>query len=252
MARLRRPFAAAGFALLLAAAPAGSARAQPPPLPLPPPAEAAPPEAARTGPAAEEDRAVCLDEAVKADLDAKRKRRSVRDRLVQKTNRHELILRGGHYVSDMFDATWVAGGAYAYHLTEDFAIEASAAYTRLLSTPGPELERTFSLLEGRERRALLFSTNLVFSPLHAKLQSGASIVHFDVSVTLGAGVVDSVLTSGVAGNAGIGFGFFVGRAVTIRLDVRNHIYRQQLLAQTELVNDLAATLGVGLLMPFTE
>jgi hypothetical protein len=44
----------------------------------------------------------------------------------------------------------------------------------------------------------------------------------------------------------------VGRALTIRFDVRNHVYRQQLLAKKELVNDLAATLGVGLLLPFTE
>jgi outer membrane beta-barrel protein len=198
------------------------------------------------------DVGVCIDEDVKADLDAKRRRRSVKDRLVQKTNRHELMVRGGHYVSDVFDATWVAGGAYAYHLTEDFAVEASGAYTRLTSAGGPELERTYAVLEGRERRALLFATNLVFSPLHAKLQSGASIVHFDVSMTLGAGVVDSALSSGVAGNAGIGFGFFVGRSVVIRLDVRDYVYRQQLLARKVLVSDLAATIGVGLLMPFTE
>lgn len=204
------------------------------------------------GPDDQRDAEVCLDPDVKADLDAKRRTRSVRDRLVQKTNRHELVARGGHYVSDMFDATWVAGGAYSYHLTEDFAVEASGAWTRITSTGGPELERTYDVLGGRDRRALLFATNLVFSPLHAKLQSGASIVHFDVSVTLGAGVVDSALSSGVAGNAGIGFAFFLGRAVTLRLDVRDYVYRQQLLARKELVNDVAATLGVGLMLPFQE
>ena len=171
---------------------------------------------------------------------------------MQKTNRHELVVRGGHYVSDMFDATWVAGGAYSYHLTEDFAVEASGGLTHITSTGGPELERTFNVLEGRDRRALLFATNLVFSPLHAKLQSGASIVHFDVSVTLGAGVVDSALSSGVAGNAGIGFGFFLGKAVTLRLDIRDYVYRQQLLDRKELVSDLAATIGIGLLLPFQE
>jgi len=202
--------------------------------------------------AAPEDTAVCLDEEVKADLDAKRRKRSVRDRLVQKTNRHELVVRGGHYVSDMFDATWTAGGAYAYHLTEDFAVEASGAYTRIVSNVDTELERVYQVLGGRDRRALLFATNLVFSPLHAKLQSGSSIVHFDVSVTLGAGVVDSDLSSGVAGNAGLGFGFFVGKAVTIRLDVRDYVYRQQLLARKELVSDLAVTIGVGLMLPFEE
>jgi outer membrane beta-barrel protein len=206
----------------------------------------------RPAAAAESEESGCIDEELKADLDAKRRRRSVKERLVQKTNRHELVVRGGHYVSDMFDATWVAGGAYSYHLTEDFAVEASGAYTRLTSAGGPELERIFSVLEGRERRQLLFATNLVFSPLHAKLQSGSSIVHFDVSVTLGAGVVDSDLSSGIAGNAGLGFAFFVGKAVTLRLDLRDYVYQQQLLARKELVSDLAATVGVGLLLPFEE
>ena len=230
MASVTRAVATLVAGTVLLATAGGKARAQPP----------------------SDDRAVCIDQDVKADLDAKRRHRSVRDRLVQKTNRHEIVLRGGQYVSDMFDTTWVAGGAYLYHLTEEFAVEASAAYTRFISTPGPELERTFSLLEGRQRRALLFDTNLVFSPVHAKLQSGSSTVHFDVSGTLGAGVVDSVLTSGVAGNAGVGFAFFVGRAVTIRLDLRDHVYQQQLLSRTELVNDLSATIGVGLLLPLTE
>jgi outer membrane beta-barrel protein len=207
---------------------------------------------ARAHAAAPEDTAICLDEEVRADLDAKRRRRSVKERLVQKTNRHELVLRGGHYVSDLFDATWVAGGAYAYHLTEDFAVEASFGYTRFVTATGSELERKFKLFDRRERRSLLFATNLVFSPLHAKLQVGASIVHFDVSVTAGAGVVDSALSSGIAGNAGIGFGFFVGKALIVRFDVRDYVYRQQLLFEKELVNDVAATLGVGILYPFVE
>ena len=65
-------------------------------------------------------------------------------------------------------------------------------------------------------------------------------------------MVDSALSSGVAGNVGIGFAFFLGRAVTVRLDVRDYVYRQQLLDRKELVNDLAATIGVGLMLPFQE
>jgi len=194
----------------------------------------------------------CVDPAVKADLDAKRRKRSVKDRLIQKTNRHEIAVRGGHYVSDLFDATPVVGLAYAYHLTEDFAVEASGAYTRITSAGGPELERTFSVLEGRTRRALLFATNLVWAPLHAKLQSGASILHFDVYATAGAGVVDSALSSGVAGNGGFGFMFLAGRALAFRFDVRDYVYRQQLLTRKVVVNDLAVTLGLSVMLPFTE
>lgn len=199
-----------------------------------------------------DDTAVCLDEDAKADLDAKRKSRSIKDRLVQKTNRHELGLRGGHFASDLFEATWVAGGAYTYYLTEDFAVEASAYATRLVSKAAEELERTYDVLEKKPRRVWLFSSNLVYVPLHAKVQSGSGIAHFDVSLTAGAGVVDSALSSGVAANAGIGFSFFVGRAVVLRLDVRDYLYRQRLLSRTMTVNDVAVTLGVGVLLPFTE
>jgi outer membrane beta-barrel protein len=194
----------------------------------------------------------CIDETVKADLDAKRRRRSAKERLVQKTNRHELGVRGGQYVSDIFDTTYVIGGLYAYHLTEDFAVEASGSYTRITSQAGPELERIFSVLGGQKRRSLLLFSNLIWSPLHAKLQTGASLVHFDVNVTAGAGVVDSVLSSGIAGNGGVGFMFLLGRAVALRVDVRDYIYRQELLTRRLIVNDVAITGGVSVLLPFTE
>lgn len=194
----------------------------------------------------------CIDEEIKADLDAKRRRRGVKDRLYQKTNRHELSLRGGYYVSDAFEGTYVAGGAYTYHLTEEFAVEASGAYTRITSGVGSELERKFTVLGSGNRDALLFATNLVFAPIYAKFQSGDAIARFDVLFTAGAGVVDSALSSGVAGNAGIGFVFFAGRAVAFRLDVRDWVYRQQLLARKVLVNDVMVTLGVSVFLPFAE
>ena len=79
---------------------------------------------------------------MKADLFAKRKQRTSRERLFQQTNRHELTLRTGYYASDTFDGVVYAQQAkvgsvplytfgifalaYAYHMTEDFAVEATA------------------------------------------------------------------------------------------------------------------------------
>lgn len=194
----------------------------------------------------------CIDETVKADLFAKRRMRGTRDRLFQQTNRHELTVRGGYYVSDLLDGTYVAGAAYAYHMTEDLALEAAGAYTRLASSAGSELERAFVLLQNKSRRALLFDADLVWAPAHGKLRVGGSIVHFDPFLSAGGGVVDSVLSSDIAGNAGLGLKFFVGKAVAIRLDLRDHIYRQQLLARKVLVNDLSTMLGVSLYLPLGE
>ena len=117
----------------------------------------------------------CIDEDVKADLFAKRKQRTSRDRLFQQTNRHELTLRTGYYASDTFDGVvytrqakigsvplytfGIFAFAYGYHMTEDFAVEATAAVTQLTSRGGPELERTFAVLEGRPRTQLMFDAD---------------------------------------------------------------------------------------------
>jgi outer membrane beta-barrel protein len=195
---------------------------------------------------------VCVDATAKADLDAKRRRRFVKTRLYQKTNRHEVTIKGGYYVSDVFDGSPVAGAAYTYHLTENFAVEASGAYTKIASRSGIELERNFSVLEGKSRDAVLFASNLVATPIYAKVQMGGEVARFDIQLTAGAGVVDSQVSSGVAGNAGIGFVFWTSSVLAVRLDFRDYMHRQQLLAERVWAHDLSATLGVSLFLPWRE
>jgi len=211
------------------------------------------PIAGDTGPApGPEHQDACIDENIKADLFAKRKQRTSRERLFQQANRHELSLQGGYYVSDLFDGTYTFGGAYTYHMTEDLGVEASAAYTRLTSSGGPELERTFSVLAGKPRTELYFDADLIWVPAHAKMRMGGSITHFDFYLALGGGLVDSVISQDIAGNGGFGLKFFLGHIFAIRFDVRDHVYRQQLLSQVMVVNDLTTTVGVSMYVPFTE
>ena len=210
----------------------------------------------------------CIDEEVKADLFAKRKQRTSRDRLFQQTNRHELTLRTGYYASDTFDGVVYAQQAkvgsvplytfgifalaYAYHMTEDFAVEATAGVTQLTSKGGPELERTFAVLQNKPRRQLMFDAVLVYSLAHAKMRFGGSITHFDFFLVAGGGVVDSVLSSGIAGTGGFGLKFFLGKAFAFRVDVRDSIFQQQLLSEKFVVNDISATLGLSLFLPMRE
>ena len=77
-------------------------------------------------------------------------------------------MQGGYYVSDLFDGTYTVGGAYTYHMTEDLAVEASGSYTRITSSGGPELERTFAVLRDKPRRQLGFDADLVWVPAHAQ------------------------------------------------------------------------------------
>jgi len=210
----------------------------------------------------------CIDEEVKADLFAKRKQRTSRERLFQQTNRHELTVRTGYYASDTFDGVVYAqqakvgsvplytfgifAFAYGYHMTEDFAVEATAAVTQLTSKGGPELERTFAVLQDKPRRQLMFDAALVYSLAHAKMRFGGSISHFDFFLAAGGGVVDSVVSSGLAGTGGFGLKFFLGKAFAFRVDIRDSIFQQQLLSEKFVVNDISATLGLSLFLPMRE
>ena len=240
MARLSGTAVALAVALLVAARP-GTARADSED------DEEASAERAEAAPAPGGD--ACIDEDVKADLFAKRKQRTSRDRLFQQTNRHELTAQGGYYVSDLFDGTYTAGAAYTYHMTEDLGVEASWMYTRLASAGGPELERTFAVLQNRPRSQNMFAADLIWAFTHAKMRLGGSITHFDVYLAAGGGLVDSVLAFGIAGNGGLGLKFFLGRMVALRFDVRDYVFREQLLSQTMIVNDLTTTLGLSVFFP---
>ena len=210
----------------------------------------------------------CIDEDVKADLFAKRKQRTSRERMFQQTNRHELTVRTGYYASDTFDGVvytqqgkvgsvplytfGIFALGYSYHMTEDFAVEATAGITQLTSKGGPELERTFAVLQDKSRRQLMFDAVLEYSLAHAKMRFGGSITHFDFVLAAGGGVVDSVVSSGIAGTGGFGLKFFLGKAFAFRLDLRDHVFQQQLLAETFIVNDISATLGLSLFLPMRE
>jgi len=194
----------------------------------------------------------CIDENVRADLLAKRQRRNTRDRLFQKTNRHEISVFGGYYASDLFDRSFIVGGAYAYHMTEDLSIEATGGYTRLSSSGATGLERNFALLEGKSRNAYTAEADLVWVPAYAKLRAGGTIAHFDLYVEGGGGIVDSALSSDIAANAGLGLKMFWGRATAVRLDIRDRFYRQQLLSRALWVNDITTTLGLSVFLPWGE
>src|SRR5262245_53205012 len=74
--------------------------------------------------------AQCIDEAIRDELNARRQYRGVQERLFQKARRHELSVLGGAYAADLMSSSYVVGGAYTYHFTEDLGLEAMVGYTR--------------------------------------------------------------------------------------------------------------------------
>jgi outer membrane beta-barrel protein len=196
--------------------------------------------------------AQCIDEAIRDELNARRQYRGVQERLFQKARRHELSALGGVYAADMTSSSYLAGGAYTYHLSEDFGLEASFGYTRARSELVRIVEDRFSTdLTREDLPVYLYQGHLLWTMAYGKLRwFGARISRFDFNLAIGGGITDNRSARGLTGSAGIGLKFYPTTYFAVRIDLRDQLLAQELLGESRLVNNLCATLGLSLFLPF--
>jgi outer membrane beta-barrel protein len=206
--------------------------------------------AAETGSPGLRTTEACIDAEIADRLAIKRQRRGAIDRLFVKQARHEITVGGGYYVSDLFSATYGLGGSYTYHMTENTAVEFSYLWTRANADVIRAIEDDRGqVIDDELARIQFFESLLRWSPVYAKLRLGGHIARFDIHLDGGVGVVDSPTSRGVVGVGGVGMQLFMGKAFALRLDARDHVFVQELLAESFIVNDLSLTLGVSIFLP---
>jgi outer membrane beta-barrel protein len=198
--------------------------------------------------------AQCVDEELKNELVGGRHYRGVEDRLFTKAYRHELSFMGGYYAADLYSSNWLLGGAYTFHFSEDLALEASFQYTRFHSAVTDAYESRYPnimVLTNPDAAARLYFGHLIYTFAYGKLRwFGGGISRFDFNVAIGAGVTDDTTSQGVTGSAGLGTKFFFGKWFALRVDVRDHLLQETLVGDEHLVNDILATLGFSVFIPF--
>jgi outer membrane beta-barrel protein len=195
--------------------------------------------------------AMCIDQEIADRLAIKRKRRGAVDRLFVKQGRHEIAGGGGYYASDLLSGTYIVGGSYSYHMTDETAVEFAGWYTHANADIVRALEdERGTVVTNTYERQLFAESLLEWSPVYGKLRLGGSILHFDLHAGVGVGVVDSKTSRGAAGVLGFGIKLFVGQAVAFRIDARNRTFRQELLDERFLVNDSAVTASLSMFLPF--
>jgi outer membrane beta-barrel protein len=195
--------------------------------------------------------AMCIDQEIADRLAIKRKRRGAVDRLFVKQGRHELSVGGGYYASDLLSGTYIVGGSYTYHMTDQTAVEFAGWWTHANADIIRALEDyRGTVVTDTYEREIFGESVLVWSPVYGKLRLGGSIVHFDLHADLGVGVIDSKTSRGAAGVLGFGIKLFMGQAFGFRIDARNRTFRQELLDERFLVNDSAVTASLSVFLPF--
>ena len=160
-----------------------------------------------------------------------------------------LLARGGLDAGDRTSSSWIGGGALAYWFTEDLGLELGFDVTPIALDLDSPLAEFFGDDRFEKGMGYLPMANLMWSPIHAKLKIGDSIVHSDFIVYAGGGrlVHDSV--QGATFDAGIAIELLTTRVLTVRFDARNVMAVQEVVAETRFTNNLIASFGLALWIP---
>jgi outer membrane beta-barrel protein len=197
--------------------------------------------------------AQCIDEAIRDELNARRRYRGVRERLFQKALRHEISAMGGIYAADLLSASYLLQAAYTFHVTEDIGLEASFAYSQASSELVRiiEQDRGISLIRV-DTPVFVYQAHLIWTLAYGKMRwFGDSIGRFDFNIAIGGGLTDTSTSRGLTFSAGIGVKFFFDEWFSIRIDLRDQVLSQELLGESAIVNNLTATLGLSAFIPFS-
>lgn len=203
--------------------------------------------------------AQCVDEALKQQLIGERAYRGVVPRKFQKALRHELSPMGGWYAADLSDGAPLYGGAYTFHFTEDLGLEVSYLRSRqryeLLDALIERQQGLVGLVEAEDNPIQFFSGNVVWSLAYGKVRwLGGAIGRYDFYLALGGGATVEPGDVGLTGSAGFGMKFYLTQWLALRLDVRDLVHEQKraALGVEKIVNDVTATGGLSVFLPFSN
>jgi outer membrane beta-barrel protein len=194
----------------------------------------------------------CVDDAIRDELNARRNYRGVQERVFQKAMRHELSAYAGGYAADLTSASYLVGGAYTFHLSEDLGLEASFGYTRARAELVHIVEDRFATdLIREDTPVFVYGGHVLWTLAYGKLRWFHSrISRFDFFMALGGGITDNRSARSLTFSGGFGLKFYPTSWFALRLDVRDHVLNQELLGESRIVNNLVTTLGVSMFLPF--
>lgn len=201
--------------------------------------------------------AQCVDEALKQQLIGDRAYRGVVPRLIKKSLRHELSAQGGWFAGDLSDGAPAFGGAYTFHFTEDLGLEASYLHTRehfeLLNALIQRQQGLVGIVQAPDTPINFFMGHLMWTLAYGKVRwMGGGISRYDFNFAIGGGAITQAGDIGLTGSGGFGMKFYLTEWLALRWDVRDAVHQQKRvdLGVEKIVNDITATGGLSLFIPF--
>jgi outer membrane beta-barrel protein len=162
------------------------------------------------------------------------------------TEDFEVGAYGGVLSIEDFESHAVYGARFAYHLTEDFFLEATAGQSRAGRTSYETLSGSAELLTDEERDYTYYALSAGWNALPGEVFIGKNRA-YNTAFYLVAGIGstrfagDDLFTV----NAGFGYRVLPTDWLAVHFDFRDHIYDTDLLGRKKIVNNLEAHLGLS-------
>jgi outer membrane beta-barrel protein len=146
-----------------------------------------------------------------------------------------------------FESNAVYGARLAYHLTEDFFIEATYGQSEAGRTSYETLSGSAALLTDDEREYRYYALSLGWNALPGEIFIGKDRA-YNTAFYLVAGIGSTTFGGDDRFTVNGGFGYRILPAdwIAVHFDVRDHIYDIDLLGEKKIVNNLEAHLGLSI------
>lgn len=189
-----------------------------------------------------QDRPRTGDTALDAVIDPGLERRRIREDRIDSENFEAGFFAGIMNVED-FGSNNVYGARLAYHLTEDFFLEALYGQTETSATSYETLSGSAQLLSDSQRKLSYYNVSLGINILPGEVFIGTMAFNTNYYIIAGAGNTRFADDEYFTYNFGGGFRFFATDWLALRVDFRNHLFSHSLLGEEKDIQNLESHLG---------
>jgi outer membrane beta-barrel protein len=146
-----------------------------------------------------------------------------------------------------FESNVVYGARLAYHLTEDFFLEATVGQSRAGRTSYENLSGSAELLTDDERDYTYYALSAGWNALPGEIFLGEGRA-YNSAFYLVAGIGSTTFAGDDRFTVSGGFGYRILPSdwIAVHFDVRDHVYDIDLLGEKKIVNNLEAHLGLSI------
>jgi outer membrane beta-barrel protein len=146
-----------------------------------------------------------------------------------------------------FESHAVYGGRFAYHLTEDFFLEATVGQSKAGRTSFENLSGSADLLDDDDRKYTYYALSLGWNALPGEVFIGKNRA-YNSAFYFVAGIGSTTFGGDDRFTVSGGFGYRILPSdwIAVHFDVRDHVYDIDLLGEKKIVNNLEAHLGLSI------